>query len=374
MVSKDELESAIDRLATAMKGLGGASFEEKFQTSLVSMDMWEWPQGIGLYGLWKLYEHKNAPDILEYLESWFSRYLTYNEDSSGPHYRVSPLVERNVNTTAPMLTLAFLYEKTGKSKYSDAIIDWIRWVENGLVRTGDDAFQHMITGNPNSGQILIDTIFMTLLFLAKASSVLDRSDLAREVSYQVMIHAKYLLDIKTGLFFHGWDFDGRHHYGAVLWARGNAWYCAGLMELLGFEVFEPTIHRYLLSLYRNQAEALLYRQDNSGLWHTVLDDPSSYTESSASAGFLYGMAKGVRYGLLNKRDYLPALSLAAEGLLRLVAENGLMSKVSYGTPVGNDAEFYREIPMHPMTYGQALAILAFQELQDPFWSEIIVKP
>lgn len=35
-------------------------------------------------------------------------------------------------------------------------------------------------------------------------------------------------------------------------------------------------------------------QDESGLWHTLLDDPNSYLESSATAGFAYGILKAVR--------------------------------------------------------------------------------
>lgn len=373
MIQRDLLETLVDRLAAAMKNLGDAGFRERYPSSLVSMETWEWPQGVGLFGLWKRYERTGNPADLEYLEGWYRRYLEYPALSPGPKARIARSVERNVNTTAPMLTLAFLYEKTRKLEYLQALTEWADWVETGLIRTGDGAFQHMITGDPNEGQILIDTIFMTLLFLAKASAILDRPDLAREVGYQVVTHAKYLLDVKTNLFFHGWDFPGRHRYGGVLWARGNAWYCAGLMELLEFGALEPTVARFLLTLYRNQAEALFARQDISGLWPTVLDDPSSYTEASATAGFLYGLARGVRSGFLPARDCVPALERAASGLSALIGEDGFLGKVSYGTPVGMSADFYKEIPICPMTYGQALAILAFQELLDPFWAGRLVE-
>ena len=35
--------------------------------------------------------------------------------------------------------------------------------------------------------------------------------------------------------------------------------------------------------------------------------------------------------------------------------------VSYGTPIGENADFYKEIICCPMTYGQAMTIMALQE-------------
>ena len=77
-------------------------------------------------------------------------------------------MERNVNTTAPMLTLTHLYEITGKETYRWFMEEWVQWMmdETGLLRAGEGCFQHMITGDPNDGEILIDTLFMAVFFLA----------------------------------------------------------------------------------------------------------------------------------------------------------------------------------------------------------------
>lgn len=49
----------------------------------------------------------------------------------------------------------------------------------------------MITGDANNGQILIDTLVMTLLFLAKAGKVFGREDYIEEAKYQLLVHVKY---------------------------------------------------------------------------------------------------------------------------------------------------------------------------------------
>lgn len=44
--------------------------------------------------------------------------------------------------------------------------------------------------------------------------------------YQFLIHIQYLMDTTTGLWFHGWEFDGNgggHNYAKALWGRGNCW-------------------------------------------------------------------------------------------------------------------------------------------------------
>ena len=52
-----------------------------------------------------------------------------------------------------------------------------------------------------------------------------------------------------------------------------------------------------------------------------------------------------------------------EQILAYTDGEGILQQVSYGTPMGReDKNFYKEIPLKPMPYGQALAMLYFLEL------------
>ncbi len=31
------------------------------------------------------------------------------------------------------------------------------------------------------------------------------------------------MDRETGLWFHGWNYEGRHNFARARWARGNSW-------------------------------------------------------------------------------------------------------------------------------------------------------
>ena len=101
-----------------------------------------------------------------------------------------------------MLTLTYLYEITKKESYLSFIGEWADWImeEKCLIRTGDGCFQHMITGNPNDSEILIDTLFMAVLFLARAGRLLNRPDYIEEAKYQVLCLHLIIIDRKEMAF------------------------------------------------------------------------------------------------------------------------------------------------------------------------------
>ncbi|PJN52927.1 Unsaturated rhamnogalacturonyl hydrolase YesR [Paenibacillus sp. GM1FR] len=348
MLNQMVLQERISKVSQAMESMKNTSINEQFPIGLIDIHLWEWPQGVGLYGLLQLHEATKDPKVLEFLESWYNARL------------MEGLPEKNVNTCAPLLTLISLCELTGNKEYEQVCEEWSSWIMDGLLRTGDGAFQHMITGDANDGQILIDTLFMTVLFLAKAGVYFKKPDMVEEAKRQFLVHIKYLYNKKTGLFYHGWDFNENHNYGAVHWGRGNAWYTAGVMDFLNIIPIEDGLKAYLLDTATAQVRALSKLQGEDGMWHTVLDDPTSYKETSATAAIGYGILKGIRYGYLDESYRENGLS-ALEAVLKQIDDNGVVQQVSYGTPVGQDAQFYKDIAISPMGYGQALTLFILIE-------------
>lgn len=358
MISLKEIDGLLNLVSEKMMSLKNNGMEEKFPISLIDIDCWEWPQGVGIFGLYKYYKVSGKKEILDFLNQWFADRLKEG------------ILERNVNTTAPMLTLTYIYEETGKSEYLKLIKDWVDWImkDKGLLRTGDNCFQHMITGDPNNGEILIDTIFMTVLFLYRAGKILNRQDCQEEANYQILNHIKYLLNKEEGLFYHGFNFNENHNYGKVMWGRGNCWYTIAIMEIIQDVEIEEAVKRYFLTVYKNQVKALKrYSDKDTGLWRTVINDDTSYIEISASAAFLCGIMQGVRTGILPITDYNDLIQKGMTHIVKYISDDGTVEQVSYGTPIGNSQEFYKEIPCCSMTYGQALMIILLQEALMEYW-------
>ncbi|MDF2927754.1 MAG: glycoside hydrolase family protein [Paenibacillaceae bacterium] len=350
-MEKAAVSALIDKVAYKMQNLGNETgLLEECPISIINMDTWEWAQGVGLYGLYKYYRETGDTKVRDFLVQWYERNLAKG------------LPGKNVNTLCPMLTLSFLAEETGREDFLALCREWAQWVMEEMPRTEENGLQHIVSGHENVGQLWDDTLFMTVLFLARAGRMFGRKDYLAESVRQFLVHIKYLADRKTGLWYHGWTFVGRHNFAEALWARGNCWYTAGVVDYLDIvDDLDPGVKQFLLDTLQAQVAALEKLQHQDGMWHTLLDDPTSYVETSATAGFSYGILKAVRLGYLDSR-YLEMGRRAADAVIAQISDEGTVRNVSYGTGMGKTLEAYRIIELCPMTYGQALPILMLTEV------------
>jgi unsaturated rhamnogalacturonyl hydrolase len=316
---------------------------------------WEWTHGIGLYGVWKYYEMTGHESLLKIIEDWFA--ARFAEGGTT----------KNINTMAVFLTLAYVYEKTGNVAYLPWLDSWAEWAMYELPRTKYGGMQHITYDSINKEQLWDDTLMMTVLPLAKIGKLLGRPEYVAEAKKQFLIHIKYLFDPRTGLFFHGWHFEGEnggHNFAQALWARGNSWLTIvipEILELLEFDINDP-IRLHLIHTLDAQCGALKQFQHPSGYWRTLIDqaDEGSYVEASATAGFAYGMLKGQRKRYIGSQ-YRETAEKAIQAVLSAVDSNGELQNTSFGTAMGHSLDFYREIPITSMPYGQAMAIMALVE-------------
>ena len=159
-----------------------------------------------------------------------------------------------------------------------------------------------------------------------------------------MQHLHYLSDHQSGLWFHGWHFDGRHHFAGALWARGNSWITLAIPELLEMlELDEHDAFTASCKILCKFRSAPLPAAAENGLWPTLLNDPDSYLEASATAGFAAGIFKAVRLGYLDDA-FLPVAGKACRGIIEHISPQGELTQVSFGTAMGNDLDHYRNIP------------------------------
>lgn len=310
---------------------------------------WEWTHGIGLYGMWQYYDQTGETAMRDIIDSWFAA-------------RLAEGTTKNVNTMAPFLTLAYRYEEAGDRTLLPWLDSWAEWAMRAMPRTPHGGMQHITLAEENHHQLWDDTLMMTVLPLTKIGLLLDRPHYVREATFQFLTHVAYLMDRETGLWFHGWTFEGNHNFARARWARGNSWLTMVIpdfLELVDLPESDP-VRRFLIEVLDSQVAALAALQDDSGLWHTLLDDPSSYVEASATAGFAYGILKAVRKGYLGAQ-YSPVAEQAVRAVIANISDDGELQQVSFGTGMGSDLDFYRDIPRTSMPYGQAMAILCLAE-------------
>lgn len=311
---------------------------------------WEWTHGVGLFGLWRYYEVTQDENALRIIKQWFAD--RFAEGSTS----------KNINTVAPFLTLANMYAIDKDIAHIPYLDTWAEWVMHGLPKTEQGGFQHIVYNDENPGEMWADTLMMSALPLARIGQVLARPHYIEEAKRQFLLHNKYLADTKTGLWFHGWTFLERHNFAGALWARGNCWITIAIPEILDMLDLPPgdAFRTFLIGALEAQVRTLQDYQDKSGLWHTLINDRTSYLEASATAGFAYGILKAVRKRYLSE-VYRPMADRAINGVLDHIDDSGELTQVSFGTAMGDTLQFYKDIALTSMPYGQSLAICALGE-------------
>ncbi|MEH0675502.1 glycoside hydrolase family 88 protein [Vibrio scophthalmi] len=312
---------------------------------------WEWTHGIGLYGMYKYYQQTNDQTVLNIIDEWF-------EDRFAEEQAT-----KNVNTVCPFLTLAYRYEETQDQSLIPYLETWAEYVMYQMPKTQSGGIQHIVYNSENNEQMWDDTLMMSVMPLTKIGLLLNRPEYVEEAKYQFLTHIQYLMDRETGAWFHGWTFDGNHNFANARWARGNSWVTIVIPDFL--ELLDLPEHdayrRHLVHILERQVAMLARTQQESGLWCTLLDDDHSYVEASATAGFAYGILKAVRKRYISA-DYAPMANKAVDVLIKdYISESGELINVSFGTAMGDDLDYYRNIPLTSMPYGQAMAILCLSE-------------
>lgn len=363
---KKRVQEKLDLVIEKLMNLGGPENGEELSEGGEAIGFfkrdfgireWDWPQGVGLYGLLRIMQARKNEDYKEFLYQWFKDNIREG------------LPSKNINTTTPLLTLAELNEYYHDQEFEALCFKWVDWLMNCLPRTMERGFQHVTSANGdrqgvrlNENEMWIDTIFMTVLFLNRMGQKYQNQSWIDESIHQVLMHIKYLWDKETGLFYHGWTFNERNNFGGIFWCRGNSWFTLGILDYI--DMFKGTMNagvkEFVVDTYKAQVEALKGLQGKSGLWHTVLTDGDSYEEVSGSAAITAGILKGIRYGILDD-SYLPCAWKAVEAILDSIDRDGTVLNVSGGTGMGYDADHYKNILIAPMAYGQSLTILALAE-------------
>lgn len=357
--SKECLNAKLNKLGESFTNVlyeEDETFLENMKTKSLAQDdirryqFWEWTQGVGLFGFWKLFKETGNREYLDILTRYYDRQMGIGFPA------------KNVNTVTPLLAMCQVGIYLQNQAYLDVCGEWAQWIMESFPRTKEGGFQHITSDTLNDSELWDDTLYMTVLFLALYGKYAGRQDYIDEATYQFLLHIKYLADKETGLWYHGWSFNEKGNFAKALWGRGNSWITMAIPEFLDMVEIGASDKRFLTEAYKRQCEALKEYQGESGMWHTLVDDPSSYEESSATCGFAYGILKGVHMGILD-REYASVSLKALEPMLKNISDEGVVNQVSYGTPMGRvSKDFYKEIPIKSMPYGQALAMLFIMEV------------
>ena len=171
-----------------------------------------------------------------------------------------------------------------------------------------------------------------------AGTVLRRaSELTGDLRY-LEIANRFLLDCAehvlqpNGLY---WHCLASPYY----WGRGNGFAALGYSEALRGTKTEAT--EALVRNHLRHLNGLKPHQDaESGMWRQVIDEPDTYTESSATCMIGISVASGITSGWLERDEWQPVVESAWRGISGGIGPNGEVTRVCVGTgPLGSIEEY-----------------------------------
>ena len=174
---------------------------------------------------------------------------------------------------------------------------------------------------PMPDSVWMDDLYMSVPALAQMGTLTGNTHYYDDAIKQVVQFSKRTFDGQKNLFRHGWVAGMRDHP-CFFWGRANGWAILAMADLLDNLPETYPGREKVLNCYQALVRGLAACQGANGMWHQLLDRNDSYTETSATALFVYGMARGIDRGWLDPLAYGPVVVAGWNGLSTMVNEQG----------------------------------------------------
>lgn len=334
--------------------------------------VWFWGDSIGLEGLLDASELTRNPKYAGFVHGLLKGWVAREGQRSEFDY------------TAPGVALLRISEATGDSRLLEAAMRHAEYMaafrktaRGAYVRYENTAIElppelppghpdyQAAKADPERGSdggpcVFADCVHFDGPFFAKLYQVTGRDEFRKLALQNILPQIDLLFDPSEDLFHHFW-MEKTESKNGVLWGRGNGWALLGLAHTLEHLPDEDAGAVRILDVLRRVARHLADLQDDSGGWHTVLDDPTSYVETSVAAFVVDGFSMAICRGWLDESALRPVVESAMRFLLANVEATGLLAGVSYETFPSTRAEHYRKMPRGAMVpWGQGPLLTALR--------------
>jgi rhamnogalacturonyl hydrolase YesR len=135
-----------------------------------------------------------------------------------------------------------------------------------------------------------------------------------EALVQIKGYCRRLWNPQKKLLAHIWDDGKRELKDANYWGGGNGWAAAGLARVLRVLPSDYNLDRaYLAAFAKELVDGCLYYQRPDGLFHDVVDQPSTFVETNLAQMLAFAIYEGVRAGWLpaNYKSHADTMRSAA---------------------------------------------------------------
>lgn len=321
---------------------------------------WFYALMVGNYGLLQAAEYMGRNDWRDYVLASLQipvQYYEYQKQDKA-FFGESTFLQRameldNLDAIGTMgMCLAESYKRTGQAETLALLHTLAEAAQKNVPRFQDGTYHREST-------MWADDTFMSIPFLSKMWEITGKEDWLKECVRQLKGFTKRLYMEDKKLFSHIY-FLKEKTANRIPWGRGNGWVLLSLSDLLYTLHWNESVNKktgktqlvfreerkvmqevqnpltegdriFLENLLRDFAAGLMACQDEEGMLHQILDDSTSYQETSCTGMFVIGLSYGVLCGILEE-GCLDAAKKAMRALEeKCVASDGTIKGVCRGS-------------------------------------------
>ncbi|MBB4043752.1 unsaturated rhamnogalacturonyl hydrolase [Bacteroides reticulotermitis] len=323
-------------------------FPEPWMIEKATKPRWGYTHGLVVKSMLEEWKHTGDSSYYDYAKIYADSLI----DANG-HIKTMKYLSFNIDNINAGKILFDFYAKTGDQRYKIAM-DTLRKQMTEQPRTKEGGFWHKLK---YTHQMWLDGIFMASPFLAQYGATFQEPALFDEAVKQILLMAEKTYDPATGLYYHGWDESREQKWANPetgcspnFWSRSIGWYGAAIVDVLDYLPQETAGRDSVVAILQGLAKSIVKYQDpQSGTWYQVTDQGAregNYLESSASALFVYTLAKAVNKGYIGK-EYIEPIRKAFDGMTKnflRVEEDGsyTITNCCAVAGLGGDSKRYRD--------------------------------
>jgi rhamnogalacturonyl hydrolase YesR len=279
----------------------------KVMNAMLSMQRRAWEQGVAAQALLELGE----TDLVILMAK--DAVVNQKKDGRlGLNEGDRPVADPASNGEAVL----FAARATGDPALNRAAMQMLDFLLFKAPRTSDGIIYH----NYNENMIWVDAIYMAPPFLAVAGHGV-------EAVKQINGYRNILLNPEKKLYYHIWDQDHQKYERKLFWGVGNGWAAAGMTRVIRALPDSMNTEKKIIAGYiREVVDGCLKYQCEDGLFHDILDDPSTFVETNCAQMIAYTIYRGVKGGWLDS-SYLKYAGKIRIAVHKKVDDFGLVQGV-----------------------------------------------
>lgn len=293
------------------------------------VDKINWPTGMLAEGLTNYYQkNKNSDEariIIECLKKYYDRWIR----AGHKLYYVDDIMSG--------MALIDLNQITGEEKYKKAAEKMVEFLGH---HERDEAGSFFYRPKQGNGYIFADMIGMVCPFLCKFGSTYGDGNAIKLAVTQIQNFIGCGMDGKTGLPYHGYQYESGVKYGIIGWGRAVGWLMLGMSGTLAYLNEHDLGYETIKQTYRRLVDKVEAYQLEGGLYSWQLGAKDGPVDTSATGMILYSIAQSLENKVL--------IGIHKSRMMK--GRDALLGSVKDGKVYGALAES-QGFSMYPQVYG-----------------------